>query len=117
MLPVVHGNLPNAVVNEIDIYQPRGAAPATTAPSARRSCPPRQWRLPSGDPIDVYPISGTTVIGRRPSRLPAHPARSRLTPSRPSSGVRLIFTYTSPTLSLFTQTDNQYTVVRLAPME
>ncbi len=31
--------------------------------------------------------------------------------------MRVVFTYTSPTLSFFTQTDTQFTVVRLAPEE
>jgi hypothetical protein len=29
--------------------------------------------------------------------------------------VRLVFKYTSPALTFFTQTDTQYTVMRLAP--
>jgi hypothetical protein len=43
-------------------------------------------------------------------RLQTHPFEAEL-------GVRLVFKYTSPTLTMFTQTDTQYTVVRLAPME
>jgi len=32
-------------------------------------------------------------------------------------GVRILFTYTSPTLKIFTQQDSRYTVVRLAAEE
>ena len=41
-------------------------------------------------------------------RLQTHPSEAEL-------GVRLVFTYTSPTLKFFTQTDSQYTVMRLVP--
>jgi len=41
--------------------------------------------------------------------------RSQVHPSEAEIGVRLVFTYTSPTLRFFTQTDSQYTVMRLAP--
>jgi hypothetical protein len=63
--------------------------------------------------IDSYSVNGlnpTLMSATFPlsSRGQSHPAEAEL-------GVRLVFTYTSPTLSFFSQTDTQYTVMRLAP--
>jgi hypothetical protein len=117
MLPVVNGSMPNAVVSEIDIYQPGGSGNDCTFGVA--GCPPSgayQSSAPA-DPVDIYGISANAV-----SSLPAtygYPLdqRSETHPFEAELGVRITFTYTSPTLSLFTQTDHQYTVVRLAPTE
>jgi hypothetical protein len=116
MLPVVNGSLPNAVVSEIDIYRPVGSGSDCTF--GVPGCPP-SGAYQSGDPVDVYGISGNTVA---PSGLPAtygYPLglRDQTHPFEAELGVRITFTYTSPTMSLFTQTDHQYTVVRLAPTE
>ena len=124
VLPVVSGNMPNAVVTEIDIYQPGGSGDDCTFSPG--TCPPDNGAYLPGDPIDVYHISGTTVTipssyagtcsaaptGCYPLglRMQTHPFEAEL-------GVRITFTYTSPTLSMFTQTDSRYSVVRLAPME
>jgi hypothetical protein len=129
MLPVVNGSMPNAVVLEIDIYQPGGSGNDCTFGVA--GCPPSGVYQSSGptDPIDVYGISGNTVLS---SGVPAsyglscvaHPTgcyplsvRDQTHPFEAELGVRITFKYTSPTMSLFTQTDSQYTVVRLAPTE
>ena len=114
MLPVVKGSMPNAVVSEIDIYQPGGSGNGCTFGVA--GCPP-SGVYQSGDLVDVYGISGNTV-----SSFPAtygYPLGQRYQthPFEAELGVRITFTYTSPTMSLFTQTDHQYTVVRLAPTE
>ncbi len=119
VLPVLSGNLPNAVVTEIDIYQPldgNGTYNGCTFPGTTLNpCPPN-GAYQSGDPVDVYTLSGTTVTAPASygyplsMRLQTHPFEAEL-------GVRLVFKYTSPTLTMFTQTDTQYTVVRLAPME
>jgi hypothetical protein len=115
MLPVVNRSMPNAVVLEIDIYQPGGSGTDCTFGVA--GCPPSGVYQSSGppDPVDVYGISGNTV-----SSLPAtygYPLsqRDQTHPFEAELGVRITFKYTSPTMSLFTQTDHQYTVVRLAP--
>jgi len=123
VLPVVNGNMPNAVVTEIDIYQPGGSGNDCTFSA---TCPPDNGAYLPGDPLNVYLVSGSTVTApadynsscsQAPTgcyplslRLQTHPFEAEL-------GVRIKFTYTSPTLSMFTQTDTQYTVVRLAPME
>jgi hypothetical protein len=114
MLPVVRGNMPNAVVQYIDIYQPGGSGTDCTFGVA--GCPPSGAYQSSG-PADIYGISGNAV-----SSLPATygcplSLRDQTHPFEAELGVRIVFTYTSPTLSLFTQTDSQYTVVRLAPVE
>ena len=44
-------------------------------------------------------------------------SRNQVHPDEGQLGVRLVFTYTSPTLSFFSQTDTQFTVVRMAPEE
>lgn len=130
ILPVVSGNLPNAVVTEVDIYQPGGSGnDCTFTPGAAGmsgGCPPDNGAYLAGDPINVYGISGSTVTvpstyGSSCSADPhgCYPLSSRLQthPFEAELGVRIRFTYTSPTLNLFTQTDTQYTVVRLAPVE
>ena len=122
VLPVVAGNMPNAVINEIDIYQPtsctNGGLFTSGTPDTSSGCPPNNGAyIPhSTELIDSYPISGATAqtptslaygLGERYQN---HPDESEL-------GVRIVFTYKSPTLSIFSQTDSQYTVVRLAPLE
>jgi Flp pilus assembly protein TadG len=132
VLPVVAGNMPNAVVSEIDIYQPPGSGNGCTfnAGTAGQSggCPPQAaYQVGVGDAIDVYGISGNTVssvpatysISCASSPNGCYPLSQRdgTHPFEAELGVRIVFTYTSPTLKLFTQTDSQYTVVRLAPVE
>jgi Flp pilus assembly protein TadG len=130
VLPVVAGNMPNAVVSEIDIYQPPGSGNGCTFNAATAGttggCPP-QAPYQSGDYVDVYPISGNAVssvpatysISCASSPNGCYPLSQRegTHPFEAELGVRIVFTYTSPTLKLFTQTDSQYTIVRLAPVE
>ena len=126
VLPIVSPQLTNAKVIEIDIYQPSGCT--GTTPFASGTCPPNNGAYCTSsfvnaytpvcagvtELIDKYTVSGTTatlsgVAGYTlDKRSQTHPNESEL-------GVRLVFTYTSPTLSFFTQTDSQYTVMRLAP--
>lgn len=125
VLPIVSPQLTNAKVIEIDIYQPNGCIGVT--PFAAGTCPPNNGAyctpafVNSYTPvcagvtelIDSYSVNGlnpTLISATFPlsSRGQSHPAEAEL-------GVRLVFTYTSPTLSFFTQTDTQYTVMRLAP--
>jgi hypothetical protein len=130
VLPVVNGNMPNAVVTEIDIYEPGGSGNDCTfnplTAGTPGGCPPDNGAYLPGDPIDVYHVSGTTVTvpGTYNSSCVVAPTgcyplslRAQTHPFEAELGVRITFTYTSPTLSMFTQTDTRYTVVRLAPME
>jgi len=118
MLPIVNGKMPNAVVSEIDIYEPSGGGgvgnPGCTTFST--SCPPNNGAYTAGELVNIYGISGTTVTV--PASYPyTLGLRYQLQPDEAELGVRIVFTYTSPTLHLFTQTDSQYTVVRLSPQE
>jgi Flp pilus assembly protein TadG len=125
VLPIVSPQLTNAKVIEIDIYQPSGCT--GTTPFATGTCPPNNGAyctssfsnsytpICSGvnELVDKYSVSGTT-----PTLVTANytlDLRSQTHPNESELGVRLVFTYTSPTLSFFTQTDSQYTVMRLAP--
>ena len=125
MLPTLNSQLTSATVTEIDIYQPDtgicGADPSfsptgsgTLSPST--TCPPDNGAYVSGEFIDEYTVSGTTATPMNTAqytldkRDQTHPAESEL-------GVRVTVKYTSPTMALFSQTDSQYTVVRLAPVE
>jgi len=113
VLPIVKPQLTNAQVTEIDIYQPSGCT--GTTPFVVGTCPPNNGAYTAGEAIDVYSVTNyvatypcTTCTYTLALRLQAHPNEAEL-------GVRLVFTYTSPTLKFFTQTDSQYTVMRLAP--
>jgi Flp pilus assembly protein TadG len=127
VLPIVKPQLTNAQVTEIDIYEPSGCT--GTTPFNSGTCPPNNgayctsafvnaWTpVCSGvtEPIDVYSVTNyvatypcTTCSYTLALRLQAHPNETEL-------GVRLVFKYTSPTMTFFTQTDTQYTVMRLTP--
>ena len=125
VLPIVSPQLTNAKVIEIDIYQPNGCIGIT--PFSSGTCPPNNGAYCTSSAvnsytpvcagvtelIDRYSVTGVTfaLISQSfplSARGQTHPAEAEL-------GVRLVFTYTSPTLSFFTQTDTQYTVMRLAP--
>ena len=113
VLPIVKPQLTNAQVTEIDIYQPSGCT--GTTPFASGTCPPNNGAYTAGEPIDSYTVTNyvatfpcTTCTYTLALRSQTHPGESEL-------GVRLVFTYTSPTLKFFTQTDSQYTVMRLTP--
>lgn len=126
VLPIVSPQLTNAKVIEIDIYQPSGCT--GTTPFASGTCPPNNGAYCTSsfqnsftpvcagvtELIDKYTVSGTTATlsGTAGYTLDK---RSQVHPNESELGVRLVFTYTSPTLSFFTQTDSQYTVMRLAP--
>jgi Flp pilus assembly protein TadG len=113
VLPIVKPQLTNAQVTEIDIYQPSGCT--GTTPFVAGTCPPNNGAYTAGEAIDVYSVTNyvatypcTTCSYTLALRLQTHPNEAEL-------GVRLVFKYTSPTLTFFTQTDSQYTVMRLAP--
>jgi Flp pilus assembly protein TadG len=123
VLPIVKPQLTNAQVTEIDIYQPNGCT--GTTPFNSGTCPPNNGAYcptppytacgGTAEPVDIYTVTNyvaafpcTTCTYTLALRLQTHPNESEL-------GVRLVFKYTSPTLSFFTQTDSQYTVMRLVP--
>ena len=125
VLPIVSPQLTNAKVIEIDIYQPSGCT--GTTPFSSGSCPPNNGAYCTSsfvnsytpicagvtELIDKYSVSGVTY-----SFVSANftlDLRGQTHPNESELGVRLVFTYTSPTLAFFTQTDTQYTVMRLAP--
>ena len=123
VLPIVSPQLTNAKVTEIDIYQPSGCTGIT--PYANGTCPPNNGAYcnttgnaftpvcATNELIDKYTVNGTayTLV----SANYGLDQRSQTHPSEAELGVRLVFTYTSPALTFFTQTDTQYTVMRLAP--
>jgi len=122
MLPIVIGNMPNAVVNEIDIYEPDGGGgPGNPGCGAFSStCPPDAGaynsQISPSELIDKYTINGSTIT---PANTPQYLLSDRwqVHPDEAELGVRILFTYTSPTLKIFTQQDSRYTVVRLAAEE
>ena len=65
--------------------------------------------------IDQYTVAGVPRDALGTAYVHARRSRGQTHPNEAELGVRLVFTYTSPTLTFFTQTDTQYTVMRLAP--
>jgi Flp pilus assembly protein TadG len=128
VLPIVSPQLTNAKVIEIDIYQPNGCIGVT--PFASGTCPPNNGAYCTPGPlpvntwtpvclgvtelIDKYTVVGLVATLSGPANFPLS-SRGQSHPAEAELGVRLVFTYTSPTLSFFSQTDTQYTVMRLAP--
>jgi Flp pilus assembly protein TadG len=126
VLPIVSPQLTNAKVIEIDIYEPNGCT--GTTPFASGTCPPNNGAYCTStlqnsytpvcagvtELIDKYTVVGTTATlsGTAAYTLDL---RDQTHPNESELGVRLVFTYTSPTLRFFSQTDTQYTVMRLAP--
>jgi Flp pilus assembly protein TadG len=126
VLPIVSPQLTNAKIIEIDIYQPSGCT--GTTPFASGTCPPNNGAYCTSsfsnsytpvcagvtELIDKYTVSGTTATlsGTAGYTLAL---RNQTHPNESELGVRLVFTYTSPALQFFSQTDTQYTVMRLAP--
>ncbi len=122
VLPIVSPQLTNAVVTEIDIYQPNGCT--GTTPFSSGTCPPNNGAYcstvttPSCSPsenIDSYTVTNNVASATCSPCTYTLALRLQTHPNEAELGVRLIFKYTSPTLSFFTQTDSQYTVMRLAP--
>ena len=111
--PIVSPQLTNAKVTEIDIYQPSGCIGPT--PFVPGSCPPNNGAYTAGELIDTYTVSGGVVSSTCGTCTFTLANRSQVHPSEAELGVRLVFKYTSPALTFFTQTDSQYTVMRLAP--
>jgi Flp pilus assembly protein TadG len=111
--PIVSPQLTNAKVTEIDIYQPSGCI--GTTPFVSGTCPPNNGAYTAGELVDTYTVSGGVVAGACGTCTFTLANRSQVHPNEAEIGVRLRFTYTSPTLAFFTQTDSQYTVMRLAP--
>jgi Flp pilus assembly protein TadG len=111
--PIVSPQLTNAAVTEIDIYQPSGCI--GTTPFAPGTCPPNNGAYTAGELIDTYTVSGGVVAGSCGTCTFTLANRSQVHPNEAELGVRLVFKYTSPALTFFTQTDSQYTVMRLAP--
>lgn len=112
VLPIVAPKLTNATVTEIDIYQPSGSGNSCTFASG--TCPPNNGAYTSGELIDVYNVSaGIATLASWSFGLDK---RGQSHPTEDELGVRVVFHYTSPTMTVFTQTDSQYSVVRLAPV-
>jgi hypothetical protein len=121
MVPILAGTMPNAVITEIAIYEPtsctNGGLFGTGTPDTSSGCPPNNGAYTSGENIDVYtPVAGVwTLQGTAEYTLAL---RNQVHPNESELGVLIQFTYTSPTLSVFTHSnDTQYTVVRLSPQE
>ena len=112
VIPIVSPQLTNAKVTEIDIYEPNGCT--GTTPFSSGSCPPNNGAYCCSEPLDKYTVTNNvaTLSGTAGYTLDL---RNQTHPNETELGVRLVFTYTSPTLKFFTQTDTQYTVMRLAP--
>lgn len=127
MLPVTSTNFANATVKEIDIYQPSGSGSGCTFTSG--TCPPNNgaYTASANEPINEYTINGTSVTPpatystdctAQPINCYTLSERNQVHPYESELGVRLVFSYVSPTWSLFTIShDTQYSVVRLAPQE
>ncbi|HEY6469606.1 MAG TPA: TadE family protein [Candidatus Dormibacteraeota bacterium] len=113
VLPIVKPQLTNAQVTEIDIYQPNGCI--GTTPFVSGTCPPNNGAYTLGEPVDIYSV--TNYVATYPCSTCSYTLalRTQTHPSEAELGVRLVFKYTSPTISFFTQTDSQYTVMRLVP--
>jgi Flp pilus assembly protein TadG len=111
--PIVSPQLTNAKVTEIDIYQPSGCT--GTTPFATGTCPPNNGAYTAGELIDTYTVTGGVVSNTCGTCTFTLANRSQTHPNEAELGVRLVFKYTSPALTFFTQTDSQYTVMRLAP--
>jgi hypothetical protein len=121
MVPILTGTMPNAVLLEIAIYEPtsctNGGLFSTGTPDTPGGCPPNNGAYTAGENIDVYkPVAGTWML-QPPGAGYTLDLRHQVHPNEAELGVLIQFRYTSPTLSLFTQTDTQYTVVRLSPQE
>ena len=111
-------------LDEIDIYDPCGAAACTTSSTGNAECndsTSTYGKYVSGQPVDIWKkVSGnwTFTNTQNPPSYPTNytlDQRVQTHPTESELGVRLVFTYTSPTLRVFTQTDSQYSVIRLAP--
>jgi Flp pilus assembly protein TadG len=111
--PIVSPQLTNAKVTEIDIYQPSGCT--GTTPFVAGTCPPNNGAYTAGELIDTYTVSGGVVSSSCGTCTFTLANRSQTHPNEAELGVRLVFKYTSPALTFFTQIDSQYTVMRLAP--
>jgi hypothetical protein len=120
MVPVFTGTMPNSVVQEIAIYEPtpctNGGLFATGTPYTGSGCPPNNGAYTTGEPIDIYQLVGGTWTLQGVAGYTLG-LRNQVHPNEAELGVLVQFKYTSPTLSLFTQTETRYTVVRLAPVE
>jgi TadE-like protein len=113
MLPIVASKFTDATPQQVIIYEPDGCT--GTTPFVSGSCPPDNGAYCCSEPEDVWNVSSGTPTEVSESytldmRLSTHPSETEL-------GVEITFSYTSPTLQMFTQTDTQYTVMRLAPTE
>ena len=127
VLPIVSPQLTNAKVTEIDIYQPNGCI--GTTPFVSGTCPPNNGAYCTSslvnswtpvcagvtEPIDKYTVTNNAAVFPCTTCTFTLSLRGQSHPNEAELGVRLVFKYTSPTLSFFTQTDTQYTVMRLAP--
>lgn len=113
VLPIVSPQLTNAKVTEIDIYQPSGCTGIT--PFSSGTCPPNNGAYTAGENIDSYTV--TNNVASFPCTVCTYSLalRVQIHPNEAELGVRLVFKYTSPTIQFFTQTDSQYTVMRLTP--
>lgn len=126
-LPIVIQQQTNSTLLEIDVYEPNGCT--GTTPFASGTCPPNNGAyctsslvnaytpVCSGvtEPVDSYTVTGGAAVFPCTTCTYTLALRSQTHPNEAELGVRLVFKYTSPTIKFFTQTDSQYTVMRLAP--
>jgi Flp pilus assembly protein TadG len=126
-LPIVTQQQTNSTLLEIDIYQPNGCT--GTTPFASGTCPPNNGAYCTSslvnaytpvcagvtEPIDSYTVTSGAAVFPCTTCTYTLALRDQTHPNESELGVRLVFKYTSPTIKFFTQTDTQYTVMRLAP--
>jgi Flp pilus assembly protein TadG len=126
-LPIVIQQQTNSTLLEIDIYQPNGCT--GTTPFASGTCPPNNGAYCTSslvnaytpvcagvtEPIDSYTVTSGAAVFPCTTCTYTLALRDQTHPNESELGVRLVFKYTSPTIKFFTQTDTQYTVMRLAP--
>jgi len=110
VMPILSAQLPHAVVQEIDVYQP---APCPNGTSWGSGCPPDNGAYQSGDLLNQYNADGTLKTGSPQSYT--LDKRTQQHPNEASIAVRVTFQYTSPTLKMFSTTLSQYADIRLAP--
>jgi hypothetical protein len=123
MLPIVSPKLTDATVTQIVIYEPSGCNGTTSFSSS--SCPPSNsgyggaYCPTCSEPADIWSVSNGVVSTTEDYVNGGFTLslRNQTHPSEAILGVEVSFSYTSPTLQMFTQTDSQYTTMRMAPTE
>lgn len=133
IIPAMENELPSGTVTRVDIYEPTSCQPdaAGVLPS---SCPTSDGALASGDLDDEYlacsgswtAISSWKLVNASGGQSGSCPGsagvaqynlsdRTQNHPDEQAIGVQVTFTFSSPGLKIFTQTDTQYTAITLPP--